>query len=77
MFSSKNALSRTHKKEKVLKKTEFRCFSLTITYGKIGQRTFKEDQKKTKEHRARRRRKKTRENIVCIMRMRETKKKRR
>jgi hypothetical protein len=48
MFSSKNALSRTHKKEKVLKKTEFRCFSLTITYGKIGQRTFKEDQKKQK-----------------------------
>ncbi len=42
-------LLHTHtQKKKVLKKTDVRCFSLTITYGKIGQRTFKEEQKKTK-----------------------------
>jgi hypothetical protein len=49
VFFEKCSYTHTHtQKKKVLKKTDVRCFSLTITYGKIGQRTFKEEQKKTK-----------------------------
>ena len=70
VFFEKRSLTNTHKEEKVLKKTEFRCFSLTISMAK----SAKELLKKTKKQRtSSKKREKTRENIVCIMRMRETK----
>ena len=66
--------TKTQKKEKILKKTQLRCFSLTRTYDKIGQRTFEIEEEKTENIEPEE--KKREKNIVCIVHVREKKRRR-